>query len=58
MALYLGTNNGVFVSLEGYVLQDSNGVSLIALPMADTRKIIINNIVYRLNVELSEKEGE
>lgn len=59
MALYLGiANNGNFVSSDGYTLQDSNSLSLTALPMIVKRKIVINNIVYRVNVKLPEKESE
>lgn len=59
MALYLGVaNNGNFVSSDGYTLQDSDSLSLTALPMIVKRKIIINNVVYRLNVNLPKKESE
>jgi hypothetical protein len=59
MALYLGVaNNGNFVSSEGYTLQDSDGFSLTALPMLVKRKIVINNVVYRVNIKLPEKESD
>lgn len=59
MALYLGViNNGTFVSSDGYALQDSNGISLIALPETSKLKIMLNGVVYRLNVKLPEKESE
>lgn len=59
MALYLGvTNNGTFVSSDGYTLQDSNGLYLVALPETSKLKIILNGVSYRLNVKLPEKESE
>ena len=59
MALYLGvSNNGTFVSSDGYALQDSNALSLTALPVTNKLKIILNGVVYRLNVKLPEKESE
>ena len=59
MALYLGiTNNGSFVSSDGYSLQDSNGMSLMALPYTNKLKIMLNGVAYRLNVKLPEKESE
>lgn len=58
MALYLGIDNdGTFVSSEGYVLQDSNGLTLTALPVVNKRKIIIDNVVYRLNINMTAKES-
>ena len=57
MALYLGIANiGNFVTSDGYALQDSNGASLTALPMIVKRKIVINNVVYNVNVKLPAKE--
>ena len=59
MAVYLGVvNDGKFVSLDGYTLQDSNGLTLYALQTSDKYKIIIDNVVYRVNVNLSLKDGE
>ena len=59
MALYLGiNNNGSFVSSDGYALQDSNGISLIALPETSKLKIMLNGVAYRLNVKLPKKESE
>ena len=57
MALYLGANDNVkFVTLDGYTLQDSEGLSLIALPVVAKRKIIINNVVYRVILNLKGSE--
>lgn len=59
MALCSGLKNGdAFVSLDGYLLQDSNGLYLSILSAVDKRKIIINNVVYRAIVNLDIKEGE
>ena len=59
MALYLGvTNNGTFVSSDGYALQDSNGLYLVALPNTSKLRIMLNGVAYRLNVKLPEKESE
>jgi hypothetical protein len=59
MALYLGiANNGTFVSSDGYALQDSNSLSLTALPATSKLKIILNGVAYRVNVKLPEKESE
>lgn len=59
MAVYLGvTNNGTFISSDGYKLQDSNGSLLTATPSSDKLKIILNNIVYNVNVNLIKKEAE
>ena len=59
MALYLGVvNDGTFITSDGYTLQDSNGLSLYASPETTKWKIIINNIVYNLNVDLDFKDGE
>lgn len=59
MALCLGVaNNGTLVSSDGYTLKDSNNLSLTVLPMVIKRKVIINNIVYRVNVKLPKKEDE
>ena len=59
MAVYLGvSNNGKFVSSEGYSLQDSNGLTLTAIPAAGKLKFIFNGVSYRVNVKLPEKESE
>lgn len=59
MALYLGvTSNGTFVSSDGYALQDSDELSLTALPSTSKLKIILNGVAYRLNIELPVKESE
>lgn len=59
MALYLGiANDGTFVTSDGYRLQDSNGIYLDSLQTSDKWKIIIDNVVYRVNVNLSLKDGE
>jgi hypothetical protein len=59
MALYLGVaNNGTFVSSDGYSLLDSNNLSLTALPEINKLKIVLNGIVYRVNVNLPKKESE
>lgn len=59
MALYLGiANNGNFITSDGYSLQDANGLSLTALATTDKWKIILDNVVYRLNIKLPEKEDE
>ena len=59
MALYLGgNNNGFLVSSDGYTLKDANNSSLMALPSMDKRKIVINNVVYRLNLKLPVKERD
>ena len=55
MALYLGIkNDGTFVSSDGYSLQDANGMSLFAMAVPDKWKIIINNVVYNLNLKEDE----
>ena len=60
MALYLGTSNkGHLMSSDGYRLQDSNGLYLTALSTTTGKlKIILNGVVYRLNVKLPAKESE
>jgi hypothetical protein len=59
MALYLGIkNNGTFITADGYVLQDSNGLSLTALPSTNKQKIILGNIMYRVNTKFLTKESE
>lgn len=60
MALYLGaSNNDRLMSSDGYILQDSNGLYLIALSTTTNKlKIILDGVVYRLNVKFPEKESE
>jgi hypothetical protein len=59
MAVYLGvSNNGTFVSSDGYTLQDSNSVSLSASPAINKLKFVLNGIVYRVNINLPKKESE
>lgn len=59
MAIYLGiVNDGTFVSLDGYSLRDSNDMSLYAEQASDKWKIVLNNVVYRVNVNLDTKESE
>lgn len=59
MAVYLGAiNNGSFITSDGYRLHDSNGVSLSATSTITKWNIVIDNIVYRANVNLSLKDGE
>lgn len=59
MALCAGLKNSdAFVSLDNYVLQDSDGFYLSVLSVVDKRKVIIDNVVYRIMVNLDLKEGE
>ena len=59
MAIYLGiANDGTFVSSDGYSLRDADGVSLFAMQASDKLKIILNGVVYRINVNLTQKEAE
>lgn len=59
MAVYLGvSNNGSFVTSDGYRLQDSTGVPLTATPSTIKWNVVIDNIVYRVNVNLGLKDGE
>lgn len=59
MAIYLGiANDGTFVSSDGYSLKDANDLSLYAMQASDKWKIVLNNIVYRVNVNLNTKEAE
>ena len=61
MAIYLGIlNDGTFVTSDGYILQDTHGTALYAIPASDKWKIIINNEVYRLNIgsNLTLKEAD
>ena len=59
MAVYLGiANDGTFVSSDDYSLLDSNDLSLYATPASDKWKIIINNVVYNVKVNLDTKESE
>ena len=57
MAIYLGiSNDGTFVSSDGYSLRDANDLSLYATPATYKWKIILNNVVYNLNVNFTTKE--
>lgn len=59
MAVYLGiANDGTFVSSDGYSLQDSNGLFLYSEQASDKWKIILNNVVYHVKVNLDTKESE
>lgn len=66
MALCAGLKNSdAFVTSDGYVLQDADGLYLSILSVVDKRKIIINNVAYRVMVDfnlkpnnLNLKEGE
>ena len=59
MAIYLGiTHDGALISSDGYILQDTNGMTLYALQTSAQYKIIMDNVVYRVNVLLSLKDGE
>lgn len=59
MAVYLGvSNNGKIISSDGYALQDSDALSLTALPSTSKFKINLNGVAYRLNIELPVKESE
>jgi hypothetical protein len=59
MALYLGIkNSGAFITADGYALQDSNGLYLSALPSTSKQKIILGNIMYRVNTKILTKESE
>ena len=59
MAVYLGiSNNGQFISSDGYALHDSDSVYLTALPLTTKFKITLNGVAYRVNVKLPVKESE
>lgn len=59
MAIYLGiANDGTFISSDNYRLQSSDGLFLCALPESSQRKINLNDVIYRLNVNLDTKESE
>ena len=59
MGLYIGGgNNLTLLSSDNHILLDSNGLSMLALPEISKKKIILNNVVYRLNINLNSKEGE
>ena len=59
MAVYLGVgNNGSFVTSDGHTLIDTDGLTLTAYPSVSKYKVILNNVVYRINVNLNKKEGE
>ena len=59
MAVYLGiSNNGQFVSSDGYILHDSDSVHLTALPLTTKFKIILNGVACHVNIELPTKESD
>ncbi len=59
MALYLGvSNDGSFISSDGYTLKDSNNLFLRTIVTTHRHKIILNNVTYRVNVNLKKKDGE
>lgn len=59
MAIYLGiSNDGTFISSDDYRLLDSNELSLYATQASDKWKIIIDNVAYRVKVNLDTKESE
>lgn len=59
MAIYLGiVNDGTFVSSDGYSLRDKNDLSLYAVQVTDKWKIVLNNVVYRVKVNLDTRESE
>lgn len=59
MAIYLGiSNDGTFVSSDGYSLRDSNNISLYAEQASDKWKVILNGVAYRVKVNLDTKESE
>lgn len=59
MAICSGLKAGeAFVSADGYLLCDVNGQPLSLLAIPDRRKVIINNVVYRIRVNFNLKESE
>ena len=58
MPISVMTNNGTFVTADGYSLQDSNDTLLSAMPASTNYKIIIDNVAYRINVNLDLKDGD
>ena len=59
MALYLGvSNDGSFISSDGYTLKDSNNLFLRTIVTTHRHKIILNNVTYRVNVNLKKRDGE
>ena len=53
MAVYLGVpNNGTFITSDEYKLQDSAGINLIATPSINEWNVVIDNVVYRVNINL------
>ena len=59
MAVYLGiTNNGTFVSSDGYTLYDSDNLALSATAATSKLKVVVNGVVYRFNIKLPAKESE
>ena len=59
MGVYHGiSSNGMFVTADNYGLQDLDGKSLSSQPSTDKWNIVIDNIVYRLNIDLNTKESD
>ena len=63
MAVYLGTpKNTMLLSLDGYLLQDSDGLFLTTSSaeslLGGKLKIILNGVVYRVKINLPAKESE
>ena len=61
MAVYLGLDtHGPLISADSYMLKDINDVLLVAIASSSQLKIILNNEVYRLNINsnLNLKEAE
>lgn len=59
MAIYLGiSNDGTFISSDGYSLRDANDLSLYAEQASDKWKVILNGVAYRVKVNLDTKESE
>ena len=57
MAVYLGIgSDGTLITLDNYLLKDSDNLILTAMPSTKKYKITINNITYRVNINL--KDGE
>ena len=59
MAVYLGiSNDGTFITSDDYALKDMYDIYLTALPESTKWKIVINNDIYRFNINLNLKEDE
>ena len=57
MALYLGIgNDGNFITSDGYSLKDSNNLFLTATPESSKYKVILNNTVYKVILNLKGSE--